>query len=120
MDHEIHVVYVRTDEQGRITAVMSGEFIADKTGWTAIDEGEGRRYLHAQVYYFPLPIRDERGVFRYKLEEDEVVERTQAEMDADYTPPEIPPTDSERIKALEEQNEMLMGCLLEMSEMVYA
>lgn len=44
-----------------------------------------------------------------------------------YVEPEVPdtpgepqPTQEERIKALEEQNETLLQCILEMSEIVYA
>lgn len=43
-----------------------------------------------------------------------------------YVEPEVPepgepqPTQEERIKALEDQNETLLQCILEMSEIVYA
>ena len=43
-----------------------------------------------------------------------------------YVEPEVPepgepqPTQEERIKALEDQNEILLQCILEMSEIVYA
>ena len=34
--------------------------------------------------------------------------------------PPAPPTDADRIAALEEQNEMLTECILELSELLYA
>ena len=47
---------------------------------------------------------------------DEVNAQFDALFDAE---PETPLTDSERITQLEQQNEMLTECLLEMSEIVY-
>lgn len=96
-------VYAKVDEKRRITAVNSSGFVSDVMGWTQIDEGSGVRYYLAQNNYFPLPIADERGIYRYKLENGKPVERTQEEMDADYVPPVIEPTDKERIAQLEEE-----------------
>lgn len=115
----MYKVYVKTDDQNRILAINSDAFLADTDGWTLIDEGEGDRYHHAQGNYMSLSIHDERGVCRYKIEGGNVVERTQEEMDADYTEPDTQ-TMEERLTALEEQNAMLTECLLEMSETVYA
>lgn len=83
-------VYVLPDEDGRITAINSDEFLPDLTGWELIDAGEGDRYHHAQNNYFPMPIVDDRGVYRYKLLDGTAVERTAEEMDADYLPPVVP------------------------------
>lgn len=80
-------VYVRTDDAGRVTAINSDAFLLDTDGWTKIDEGYGDRCHHAQGNYLPGPLWDDRGVCRYKLVDGKAVERTQAEMDADYTPP---------------------------------
>lgn len=96
-------VFVKRDESGRVIAINSDAFIGDVSGWEQIDEGEGDKYHHAQGNYLPLPIRDARGVCRYKLANGAVVERTAEEMDADYMPPEQAPTDAERIAALEEE-----------------
>lgn len=89
----MYKVYVLPDAENRITAINSDEFISNLTGWAQIDEGEGDRYHHAQNNYFPLPIADERGIYRYKLVDGAPVERTQTEMDADYMPPEPIPGD---------------------------
>lgn len=112
-------VYARVDAEGRILAINSDAFLPDTFGWVLIDEGAGDRYHHAKGNYLGLTMNDD-GVPMFKLVDGKMVERTQEEMDADYIEPEHQPTDSERIAALEEQNEMLMACILEMSEMVYA
>ena len=115
-----YIVYVNTDSNGYIAAVNSSAFLADTTGWEEIDRGYGDKYHHAQVNYFPQPIIDERGIYRYKLVDGKPVERTQEEMDADYVEPEAQPSTDERVAQLEAQNEALLECLLEMSEIVYA
>lgn len=95
-------VYIQTDEENRITAVNSDAFLSSLDGWTKIDEGFGDKYHHAQGNYFPLPIRDLRGICRYKMVDGDPEERTQEEMDGDYTPPTPAASDSDRITALEE------------------
>lgn len=117
---EPYKVLVRTDEFGRITAIDSDAFLKDTTGWIYVDEGYGDKYHHAQGNYLDKFLMDERGIYRYKLVDGVIVERTQEEMDSDYVEPEAQPTDAERIAQLEEQNVMLTECLLEMSEIVYA
>lgn len=117
---EVYGVYVRTDAQGRVTAINSDAFLQDTTGWVKIDEGSGTRYMHAQGNYLPDMIMDDRGVSRYKLDAGVLVERTAEEMDADAAQIVVPPTNEERIEALEEQNQMLVTCLLEMSQQLYA
>ena len=103
MEYEMqpYGVYVQTDDQNRITAINSDAFLPSLDGWVKIDEGYGDKYHHAQGNYFPLPIRDESGISRYKLVDGIPEERTQAEMDADYVPPTYVPSESERISALE-------------------
>ena len=95
-------VLVRVDGDGRITAINSSAFITDETGWTQIDVGVGDRYHHAQGNYLPKSLYDDRGIPRYKLVDGQVVERTQEEIDADYTPPEVKPTAEELLAALME------------------
>ena len=120
MDMQPYIVYVRTDDAGRITAINSSAFLPDANGWVRIDNGYGDKYHHAQGNYFPQPIIDERGICRYKLVDGKPVERTVSEMDADYVEPELTPSTDERVAQLEAQNEVLLECLLEMSEIVYA
>lgn len=111
MDTHPYIVYVRPDEQGRIAAVDSSAFLKDTDGWTQIDQGYGDRYHHAQGNYFPLPVMDERGIFRYKLSGGEVLERTASEMDADWEAPVPQPTQEERIALLEKENRHLKEAL---------
>ena len=129
-----YIVYVRTDSNGCITSVNSSAFLQDTDGWVQIDSGHGDRYHHAQGNYFPQPLYDERGVYRYKLVDGKPVERTQEEMDADYAPPEVEPTDAERIlqlesekklltaqvQALSDRNDFMEDCIAEMATIVYA
>ena len=104
-----YTVYAQLDAQERITAVNSSAFLAAPVpeGWVQIDEGAGDKYHHAQGNYFAAPLYDERGVCRYAHVPDAADgaqkwrERTQAEMDADYTPPVPTPTLGERVAAVE-------------------
>lgn len=134
MDIQPYIVYVRTDDAKRITAINSSAFLPDTTGWTEIDSGYGDRYHHAQGNYFDKPLYDDRGICRYKLMDGKPVERTQEEMDADYVPPEVNPTDTERIlqlesekklltaqvQALSDRNDFMEDCIAEMATIVYA
>ena len=101
--HEPYKVYVKTDDKNRITAVNSSAFLSSLEGWQEIDSGFGDKYHHAQANYFDKPITDDRGIWRYKLEDGKPVERTQEEMDADYKPPVPKPSEADRITALEEE-----------------
>ena len=118
---DYHIVYVKANQFGYITDVSSGDFISDKSDWVEIDQGQGDKYHHAQGNYFPLPLMTEGGAYRYKLVNDNPVECTPEEIAeqeaANQT--EQAPSQEERIKALEEQNEMLVQCILEMSKIVY-
>lgn len=91
----IYEVYVKTNENGYITAVNSSEFLADTTGWVKIDEGYSDKYHHAQGNYFDKPIYTESGVYRYKLADGVAVECTAeeiAEQEANIPVPEPTPT----------------------------
>lgn len=128
MDTESCKVLVQIDDAGRVTAINSDAFVSGD-GWTAIDEGEGDRYRHAQNNYLLKPLTDERGVYRYKLVDGLVAQRTQAEMDADFDARPAPePTAEERertllkaqIQALSDRNDFLEDCMAEMAGIVYA
>lgn len=115
-------VYAKTNDAGYITAINSSAFLVDTTGWTEINRGNGDRFHHAQGNYFPLPIMTDGGAYRYKLVDGHPVECTSEEIqEQEAANQEKPgPSQEERIQALEEQNEMLVQCILEMSEKVYA
>ena len=137
MEIEKSKVYVLPDAEGRITRIDGGytlSNIKDIENWVLIDEGYGDRYNLCQDNYLPGPLYDERGVCRYKLVDGKPVERTQEEMDADYVPPEVKPTDAERIsqlesekklltaqvQALSDRNDFMEDCIAEMATIVYA
>lgn len=94
-------VLVRVDSAGRVAEINSSAFVQDASGWVKIDEGYGDSYHHAQGNYLDGPLMDERGVYRYKMVDGKPAERTQEEMDGDYTPPEQRPTTEQRVDALE-------------------
>ena len=137
METEKSKVYVLPDTEGRITRIDGGytlSNIKDFTDWVLIDEGYGDRYNLCQNNYLPGPLYDDRGLCRYKLVNGRPVERTQEEMDADYVPPEVKPTDAERIlqlesekklltaqvQALSDRNDFMEDCIAEMATIVYA
>lgn len=128
MDTESCKVLVQIDDAGRVTAINSDAFVSGD-GWTQIDEGEGDRYRHAQNNYLLKPLTDERGVYRYKLVDGLVAQRTQAEMDADFDARPAPePTAEEKertllkaqIQALSDRNDFVEDCMAEMAGIVYA
>ena len=107
-------VLVRVDDAGRVVEINSDAFVTDMGGWVEIDSGFSDRHHHAQGNYLPLPLMDERGVYRYKLLDGAVVERTKEEMDADYTPPEQKPTTEQRVDALETTTDDIVLMLADM------
>lgn len=118
-------VYVLTSADGYITRIDGGYTIGNiKTpaDWVLIGEGYGDKYNLCQSNYFPKSLRTDGGAWRYKLVDGQVGECTQEEIAAqeEANKPEPAPTTEERLKELESQNQMLMECLLEMSETVYA
>ena len=98
-----HVVYVKIDSSGYITAVNSSAFLTDTTGWTEIDSGYGDKYHHAQGNYFPQPIRTMGGAYRYKLVDGQPVECTAEEIAAQEEALKPVPTPSleNRVEVLE-------------------
>lgn len=107
-------VYVRTDNASRITAIHSSAFLTDTEGWTKIDEGHGEKYHHAQGNYLPGPLRNERGICRYKLIDGAPVERTQEEISADLAAlPEPEQTTEELLLETAADHEYRL-CLMEL------
>lgn len=107
---EKYTVYVRADETGRIVEVNSIAFMADTAGWTAIDEGYGDKYHHAQGNYFSKPLYDERWCANYKMENGVVLERTEEEKEIEISNrPKPLPTGDERLAALEEAMLVMMS-----------
>lgn len=107
-------VLVRVDDDGRVVEINSDAFVTDTDGWVEIDSGWGDKYHHAQGNYLSGPLMDERGIYRYKLVDGKPIERTQEEMDADYTPPEQKPTTEQRVDALETTTDDIVLMLADM------
>ena len=107
-------VLARVDDEGRVVEINSGAFVANRNGWIEIDSGYGDKYHHAQGNYLPTPLIDERGLYRYKLVYGKIVERTQDEIDADYTPPQPPTTVEQRLTALESSTDDIILMLADM------
>lgn len=107
---EKYTVYIRTDEAGRIVEVNSNAFLVDTAGWTAIDEGYGDKYHHAQGNYFSKPSYDEQWCANYKIENSIVLERTEEEKEIEISNrPKPLPTGDERLAALEEAMLVMMS-----------
>ena len=83
---ETYKVYIQTDSSGGITAVNSSAFLSDTSGWTQIDEGSGDKYHHAQGNYFDKSAITGKGIYRYKLVDGAVVEKTDEEITAEENP----------------------------------
>lgn len=106
-------VFIKIDSKNRITAVDSEIFISDTSGWMEIDRGDGDKFAHAQGNYFPKPIMDENGIYRYKFENGEISERSEDEMAADMPVPEHTVTEEQRLTAMENAVEEIINILME-------
>lgn len=107
-------VYVLTDGQGRIIRIDGGYTTPeDLTGWVLVDEGCGDKYNLCQSNYLPQPMITDSGVYRYKLAEGRVVERTREEMEQDAAQLPVIPTQLERIEAQTLYTALMTDTLLE-------
>lgn len=111
---ESYIVYIRTDEAGSIIDVNSSAFLADTAGWTAIDEGYGDKYHHAQGNYFTLPLYGPDGCANYKLTDGTPALRTEAEKAAEIAARPTPePTSFDRVEAQVAYTAMMTDTMLE-------
>lgn len=107
-------VYTQSDTAGRIIGINSDAFLSTLSGWTKIDEGFGDRYHHAQGNYLPLPLMDERGIYRYKIVDGAPVERTKEEMDADFAERPVPEQSTEELLLETAADHEYRLCLMEL------
>lgn len=113
MQERPYKVYAKVDDEGRIVEIRSDAFWRNTDGLTLLGEGWGDRYHHAQGNFLPGPLRDPRGVCRYKFVGGKVVERAEEEMAMDVAQ-ETPPTTLEnRVDVLEEALEMILKGVVE-------
>lgn len=101
-----YTVFIKVDDQQRVTAINSSAFLTDTAGWIKLDEGSGDRFHHAQGNYLEKPLMDDDGIYQYKFVDGAVCERTEAEKMADRQPeaetPSPAPSDIEnRLKTAE-------------------
>lgn len=78
-------VYIKTDDQERITNTNSDIFLGDAPeDWVLIDEGEGDKYTHAQGHYLPGGLIDDNGLLRWCLDDEgKPTLRDEAELEAE-------------------------------------
>ena len=99
-------VYIRTDEQGRITR-CEGEYTlpSDLDGWTLIEEGPPCDRLNlAQSHYFPGGLYTMDGIPRYHWDGSKAILRSEDELEAERSAiPEPEPSGAleDRVAALE-------------------
>lgn len=108
-------VYILTDNDNRVIR-LEGEYSLPQNldGWILIEEGTPCDRLNlAQSHYLDKPLMDERGIYRYKYVDGEVVERLQAEMDADCVEPIAVPTQLDRVECQVLYTALMTDTLLE-------
>lgn len=99
--------YVRIDANSNVIDRYSEWEGKYQDGDILAEESEERHYN--------FPIMNERVQFLYRWD-NSLIERSQAELDAEYVAPPIVPTDAERIVKLETDNSELNLTVIELWE----
>lgn len=114
MEENKSKVYILIDENNRVVRVEGGYTTpADLTGWIEIDEGTGDKYNLCQSHYLEKGLMTEDGIYQYKYKNEEVVERTAEEIEADRQAIPVVPTDAEKLEAQVLYTAMMTDTLLE-------
>lgn len=105
MEEYTSKVYILLDEQNRITRIDGGYSISnvDTETWTFIDEGTGDRYNLCQSHYLEKGLMTEDGIYNYKYENGEVIERSAEEIEAERQARENVPTEPTQLDRVEAQ-----------------
>lgn len=107
-------VYALVDENNRVTRIEGGYTLpADITGWIFIDEGYGDRFNLAQTHYLEKTLTTEDGIYQYKFVNNEIVERTAEEIEADREAIPYVPDMMETLEAQVYFTAMMTDTLLE-------
>lgn len=107
----MYIVYIKTDDENRVTDINSSAFISDTSGWTEIDIGDEDRYYHAQGNYLSKPLFDEYGRHNFRLMDGTIAEIPEA---GKPNVPDLPViTDSQRMDAMECAIEEIINILME-------
>lgn len=113
-------VYILLDSEGKVINCDGGDFeagIPEKSKWLLIDEGDGEKFSNPKAFYFVPSVRTYDGICQWKYVNGHVVQRSQAEIEAEryLTPrPVHQSTIAELEEALceiEEEISNLMGVL---------
>ncbi len=107
-------VFILIDDNNRVTRI-EGEYTlpTDLTDFIQIDEGEGDKYNLAQTHYLDKPLMTEDGIYQYKYQNGEVVERTAEEIEADREAVPIVPTQMEQLESQVFYTAVMTDTLLE-------
>lgn len=107
-------VFILTDNNNIVTRI-EGEYTlpSDLKDFIQIDEGEGDKYNLAQTHYLDKPLMTEDGIYQYKYENGEVVERTAEEIEADREAVPIVPTQMEQLESQVFYTAVMTDTLLE-------
>lgn len=100
MEEMMSKVYIKIDDNNRVVRIEGGYTTpTDLTDWIEIDEGTGDRYNLAQSHYLEKGLMTDDGIYQYKYENEEVIERTEEEIEADRQAIPYVPTDMEKLEA---------------------
>lgn len=97
-------VFIVTDTQNRVVQI-EGEYslanISDLSKAILVEEGTPcDRLNHAQNHYLPESLYTEEGLYRYKYVDNQIVKRTDEELEADRKAiPAPPPSNFEILRA---------------------
>lgn len=107
-------VFILIDDNNRVTRI-EGEYTLpqDLTDFIQIDEGEGDKYNLAQTHYLDKPLMTEDGIYQYKYQNGEVVERTAEEIEAEREAVPIVPTQMEQLESQVFYTAVMTDTLLE-------
>lgn len=114
MEENLSRVFILTDHNNRITKI-EGEYTLpqDLTDWILIDEGYGDKYNLAQSNYLDKPLMTDDGIYQYKYENDQIVERTTEEIEADREAIPVIPTQMEQLESQVMYTALMTDTLLE-------
>lgn len=101
MEEQLSRVYALINEDNIITRI-EGEYTlpADLTGWRLIEEGTPCDKLNlAQSHYLNKPLMTEDGIYQFKYENGQIVERTAEEIEVDREAVPAIPTQMELLEA---------------------
>jgi hypothetical protein len=107
-------VFILKDDNNRVTRI-EGEYTLpqDLTNWILIDEGYGDKYNLAQTHYLEKGLMTEDGIYQYKYENEEVIERTEEEIEADREAVPVIPTQMEQLESQVMYTALMTDTLLE-------